>query len=69
MQTMSQISEHVVLRVIKSENKLAKAEAKLLKAEAKLESRQAKAAAARKIHQAAMAEAERLGSYSPIGSD
>ena len=48
---------------------LAKAEAKLLKAEAKLESRRAQTAAARKIHQAALAEAERLGSYSGSGSD
>lgn len=69
MKTLSQISDRVVLRVIKTEDKLAKAEAKLLKAEAKLESRRAQTAAARKIHQAALAEAERLGSYSGSGSD
>ena len=50
-------------RAAKAEAKLAKAEAKLAKAEAKLEARRAQVAAAKKIYESAVAEAQRCGAY------
>lgn len=61
MKSMKTIANRAAIRAAKAESKLAKAEAKLAKAEAKLETRKAKLAAAKKIHEAAVAEAERVG--------
>ena len=64
MKTMKTIANRAALRAAKAETKLAKAEAKLAKAEAKVEARKAKLVAAKKIHEAALVEAERIGVYS-----
>ena len=63
MKSMMTLANRVIVRAAKSERKLVKSEAKLLKAEAKLQSRKGKVEAARKIHQAALGEAEQLDSY------
>ena len=63
MKKMSNMCNRAVVRVAKAERKLAKAEAKVTKAEAKLEAKRAKVAAAKKIYQAALAEAEQYGAY------
>ena len=64
MKPMRTIANRAALRAAKAEAKLAKAEAKLAKAEAKVEARKAKLIAAKKIYQAATADAERMGVYS-----
>ena len=62
VQTMvKSLANAVAVRAAKAERKLVKAEAKLVKCEAKLVRRKAKVEAARQVHQAALAEAERLG--------
>ena len=63
MKKMTNICNRAVVRVAKAERKVAKAEAKLSKAEAKLEAKRAKVMAAKKIYQAALAEAEQYGAY------
>ena len=69
MKSMKAIANRASIRAAKSERKLAKAEAKLAKAEAKLEARKAKLAAAKKIHQAALSEAESYGVYASEGAE
>ena len=63
MKKMTSICNRAVVRVAKAERKLAKAEAKLSKAEAKLEAKRARVVAAKKIYEAALAEAEQYGAY------
>ncbi len=61
MKSIKTIANRAAIRAAKAETKVAKAEAKLAKAEAKVETRKAKLAAAKKIHEAAVAEAVRVG--------
>lgn len=64
MKSEKALANRAAVRASRAEAKLAKAEAKLAKAEAKLETRKAKLIAAKKIHEAAVAEARQLGVYS-----
>lgn len=59
--SMSIVANKAAARAAKAERKLAKAEAKLAKAEAKLMAKKAKVEAARQIHSAMVADAERMG--------
>lgn len=63
MKSEKVLANRAAIRTAKAERRLAKAEAKLAKAEAKVEARRAKLAAAKKLYEVAMAEAEQLGVF------
>lgn len=63
MKSEKAIANRAAVRAARTESKVARAEAKLAKAEAKVETRKAKLITAKKIHEAAVAEARQLGVY------